>query len=244
MAKFNRSPSDGCHISYPYSVTEWHCGWFRWCAWYLKSDDFIALQFWFDWPIYWRQPRVLILHLSSSQGPVSIYNKTSNRKISRSLEAASFAFRIIRSLWNLAGTSIATTGRPLVKSSVKRIFSHYFYQPSMITLWFLSCITERNCVSDFAQSRGATSGNWLDSRYSIVITNLGVNTCIRNITRAIFQTKHCDPSSNLLYAGDDHTPQGAISIRKMVLPGMVIPMLKIRRPNGRLIFNMEIAIRR
>ena len=38
--------------------------------------------------------------------------------------------------------------------------------------------------------------------------------------------------------------QEAISRRKMVLPGMVIPMLKIRRPNGRLIFNMEIAIRR
>ena len=38
--------------------------------------------------------------------------------------------------------------------------------------------------------------------------------------------------------------QGAISIRKTVLPGMVIPMLKIRRPNGRLIFNMEIAILR
>ena len=37
---------------------------------------------------------------------------------------------------------------------------------------------------------------------------------------------------------------GAISIGKMVLPGMAIPMLKIRRPNGRLIFNMEIAIRR
>ena len=36
--------------------------------------------------------------------------------------------------------------------------------------------------------------------------------------------------------------QGAISIRKMVLPGMAILMLKIRRPNGRLIFNMEIAI--
>ena len=36
--------------------------------------------------------------------------------------------------------------------------------------------------------------------------------------------------------------QGAISIRKTVLPGMAIPMLKIRRPNGRLIFNMEIAI--
>ena len=37
---------------------------------------------------------------------------------------------------------------------------------------------------------------------------------------------------------------GPVSIRKTVLPGMAIPMLKIRRPNGRLIFNMEIAIRR
>ena len=37
---------------------------------------------------------------------------------------------------------------------------------------------------------------------------------------------------------------GAVSVRKTVLPGMAIPMLKIRRPNGRLIFNMEIAIRR
>ena len=37
---------------------------------------------------------------------------------------------------------------------------------------------------------------------------------------------------------------GAVSIRKTVLPGMAILMLKIRRPNGRLIFNMEISIRR
>ena len=37
---------------------------------------------------------------------------------------------------------------------------------------------------------------------------------------------------------------GAVSIRKTVLPGMAIPMLKIRRPIGRLIFNMEITIRR
>ena len=43
-----------------------------------------------------------------------------------------------------------------------------------------------------------------------------------------------------LFLGD----LGAVSIRKTVLPGMAIPMLKIRRPNGRLIFNMEIAIRR
>ena len=44
----------------------------------------------------------------------------------------------------------------------------------------------------------------------------------------------------LVYVQD----QGAVSIRKTVLPGMAIPMLKIRRPNGRLIFNMEITIRR
>ena len=37
---------------------------------------------------------------------------------------------------------------------------------------------------------------------------------------------------------------GAVSIRKTVLPGMAIPMLTIRRLNGRLIFNKEIAIRR
>ena len=37
-------------------------------------------------------------------------------------------------------------------------------------------------------------------------------------------------------------PLGAVSIRKTVLPGMAIPMLKIRRPNGRLIFNMGIPI--
>ena len=44
--------------------------------------------------------------------------------------------------------------------------------------------------------------------------------------------------------GLKYQEQGAVSIRKTVLPGMAIPMLKIRRPNGRLIFNMEIAIRR
>ena len=35
---------------------------------------------------------------------------------------------------------------------------------------------------------------------------------------------------------------GPVSIRKTVFPGMGIPMLKIRRPVGRLIFNMGIAI--
>ena len=41
-----------------------------------------------------------------------------------------------------------------------------------------------------------------------------------------------------------YNQQGAVSIRKTVLPGMAIPMLKIRRPNGRLIFNIGIAIPR
>ena len=47
-----------------------------------------------------------------------------------------------------------------------------------------------------------------------------------------------------IHIHNSHKHQGAVSIRKTVLPGMTIPMLKIRRPNGRLIFNMEIAIRR
>ena len=46
------------------------------------------------------------------------------------------------------------------------------------------------------------------------------------------------------WRGREMGGQGAVSIRKTVLPGMAIPMLKIRRPNGRLIFNMEIDIRR
>ena len=37
---------------------------------------------------------------------------------------------------------------------------------------------------------------------------------------------------------------GAVSKRKTVLPGIVIPMFKIRRHYGRLIFNMEITKRR
>ena len=44
------------------------------------------------------------------------------------------------------------------------------------------------------------------------------------------------------YISDIIVILGAVSIRKTVLPGMAIPMLKIRRPDGRLIFNMEIAI--
>ena len=50
--------------------------------------------------------------------------------------------------------------------------------------------------------------------------------------------------SQRCFVNKAYSLQGAVSIRKTVLPGVAIPMLKIRRPNGRLIFNMEIAIRR
>ena len=50
--------------------------------------------------------------------------------------------------------------------------------------------------------------------------------------------------AGLPLSGNNFFVLGAVSIRKTVLPGMAIPMLKIRRPNGRLIFNMEITIRR
>ena len=52
-------------------------------------------------------------------GPVSISEKTSFRKISSSLEAARFVFRIVRSLWNLTGTSAAVL--PMCLSNFKTI---------------------------------------------------------------------------------------------------------------------------
>ena len=59
-----------------------------------------------------------------------------------------------------------------------------------------------------------------------------------SINVAYLQKTHADLLPMLLCMKN----LGAVSIRKTVLPGMAIPMLKITRPNGRLIFNMEIAI--
>ena len=71
-----------------------------------------------------------------------------------------------------------------------------------------------------------------------------VNKCIT--LRHSYDLKITDlPSESWLQMPRYHNGTwGAVSIRKTVLPGMAIPMLKLRRPNGRLIFNMEIAIRR
>ena len=52
-------------------------------------------------------------------GPISISEKTSFCKISSSLEAARFVFRIFRSLWNLTGTSAAVL--PVCLSNFKAI---------------------------------------------------------------------------------------------------------------------------
>ena len=64
-------------------------------------------------------------------------------------------------------------------------------------------------------------------------------------TSAVYGPAHCGVAVLLPdFAISRLQNLGAVSIRKTVLPGMAIPMLKIRRPNGHLIFNMEIAIRR
>ena len=77
---------------------------------------------------------------------------------------------------------------------------------------------------------------------------------VMGIHREPVNSPHIGPVTRKMFPFDDGWEElaiiepalflGAVSIRKTVLPGMAIPMLKIRRPNGRLIFNMEIAIRR
>ena len=48
-----------------------------------------------------------------SMTPGPLFTKTSCRKVSRSLEAARFGFRLLQSLWNLTGSAAAEmpTGR-------------------------------------------------------------------------------------------------------------------------------------
>ena len=62
----------------------------------------------------WSSNKWLRLHyVTKYQGPVSISNKTSYRKILRSLEAARLVFRIVRSLLNLTDTSATLLPRCL-----------------------------------------------------------------------------------------------------------------------------------
>ena len=69
----------------------------------------------------------LSIHLSEMAnllidlGPVSISDKTSYMKFSRSLEAARFLFRLVRSHWNLTGTTAAVL--PKCQSNFKAMRS-------------------------------------------------------------------------------------------------------------------------
>ena len=61
---------------------------------------------------------------SSMQGLYSLSGKTSYRKISWSLEAARFGFKLFQSLWNLAGTSAALLPRCLSNFRAIRPLEH------------------------------------------------------------------------------------------------------------------------
>ena len=67
---------------------------------------------------------------ATTQDPVSISNKSSYCKISQSLEAARFVFRIVQSLWNLIGTSVAVL--PMCLSYFKAI---WWFKLPITPLW-------------------------------------------------------------------------------------------------------------
>ena len=92
--------------------------------------------------------------------------------------------------------------------------------PSDIMRWYYICV-----------NTGSGSG----------LLPQGIDQSINHTWFIIICARWRSPGSNFIRRVHE---LGAVSIRKTVLPGMAIPMLKIRRPNGRLIFNMEITIRR
>ena len=84
---------------------------------------------------FWQETRVLIFTKCDwlkrmifvwdrHQGLYSLSGKTSYRKISWSLEAAKFGFKIFQSLWNLAGTSAALLPRCLSNFRAIRPLQH------------------------------------------------------------------------------------------------------------------------
>ena len=63
-------------------------------------------------------------YLARNQGLYSLSGKTSYRKISWSLEAARFGFKLFQSLWNLTGTSAALLPRCLSNFRAIRPLQH------------------------------------------------------------------------------------------------------------------------
>ena len=119
------------------------------------------------------------------------------------------------------------------------------YHSVVLCIHSLKTETGRGCLSDKIFI--------LEILSPVLLLNLGNGLALRIIRAATIQSVgSCIGicfffSAYLQYSKPKYRNcrhQGAVSIRKTVLPGVVIPMLKIRRPNGRLIFNMEIAIRR
>ena len=73
---------------------------------------------------YIPQKTVIITHPRLNLGLYSLSGKTSYRKISWSLEAARFGFKLFQSLWNLAGTSAALLPRCLPNFRAIRLLQH------------------------------------------------------------------------------------------------------------------------
>ena len=86
---------------------------------------------------------------------------------------------------------------------------------------------------------------------NVKITTISMRVCIRSNSFLFLTSKllnYLIPYVSIIYFHAKAKQEvcasvlGAVSIRKTVLLGMAIPMLKIRRPTGRLIFNMGIPI--
>ena len=79
-----------------------------WGKWAISED---SLRLWSNFMVHTNAKLLRLQHLLLScewlQGLYSLSGRTSYRKISRSLEAARFGFKLFQSLWNLAGTSAA-----------------------------------------------------------------------------------------------------------------------------------------
>ena len=69
-------------------------------------------------------PMLHVMRSFPDLGLYSLSGKTSHRKISWSLEAARFGFKLVQSLWNLAGTSAALLPRCLSNFRAIRPLQH------------------------------------------------------------------------------------------------------------------------
>ena len=93
--------------------------------------------------------------VKGDQGPVSISEKMSFHKISLSLEAAKFVFRIVRSLWNLTGTSAAVL--PMCLSNFKAI------QQFKVSISWLRDFTRSYEKTSFRILRQGPGWPWTDA---------------------------------------------------------------------------------